>query len=69
MGVFACIYMCISLGGMCISPDSLQNCLSGAWYDLSSSFVGMAWKSPPISVVTMGNLDMISVCIHVRISV
>ena len=59
----------MSLGVICVSPDSLQNWLNGAWYDLISSFVGVALRSPPISVVTMGNSVMISVCIHVRISV
>ncbi len=63
---FVGIYVCILLGVVCVSPDSLQNWLSGAWYNLSSSYVGMAWKSPPISVVTVGNLDVVSVCIHVR---
>ncbi len=69
MNVFAGIYMCIFLVVMCSSPDSLQNWLSGAWYDLSFAFVGVAWKSLPISVVTVGNLVMIFVCIHVSISV
>ena len=69
MDVFASIYVCISVGGICVSPDSLQNWLSGEWYDLSSSSVGVDWRSPHISVVTVGNLDVISVCIHVRISV
>ena len=66
---FSDIYVFISTRVMCSSPDYLQNWLSGAWYDLSSSSVGVAWRSPPISVVTMGNSDMISVCIHVRIFV
>ena len=61
--------MCISLGVICVNLDSLQNWLSGAWYDLSSSSVGVAWRSPPISVVTVGTLDVISVCIYVRISI
>ncbi len=67
--VFAGMYMCILLGVICDSPNSFQNWLSGAYYDLSSSSVGVAWKSPPISMVTVGNLDVIPVCIHVRISV
>ncbi len=69
MDVFAGIYVCISLGVMCSSPDSLQDWLSGAWYNFRSFSVGLAWRSPPISVVTVGNLVMISVCIHVSISV
>ena len=67
--VCAGICVCVSLGVICIRPDSLQNWLSSAWYDLMSSSVGVAWRSPPMSVITMGNLVMISVCIHVRISV
>ncbi len=54
---------------MCCSPVSLQNWWSGAWYDLWYVSVGVAWRSPPISVITAGNLDVISVIIHVRISV
>ena len=69
MDVFAGVYVFMYLGVICVSPDSLQNWLSGAWYDLSSPSDGVAWGSPPISVVTVGNLDMIFVCIHVRISV
>ena len=69
MDVLVGIYVCISLGIMCISPDSLHNWFRGAGCDLSSSSVGVAWRLPPISVVTMGNSVMISVCIHVRISV
>ena len=42
---------------------------SGGWYDLSSSPNGVAWRSPPISVVIVGYLVMISVCIHVSMSV
>jgi len=69
MDVIAGIYVYISLGVMCISPDYLQNLFSGAWYDLSSSSVGVAWRSPPSSMVSMGHLNMISVYIHARISV
>jgi len=39
---FAGIYVCISLGVICVSPDFLQNWLSGAWYDLSSPSIGVA---------------------------
>ncbi len=67
--VCADIYMCISLGVIYCSPVSLHHWWSRAWYDLWSFSVGVAWRSPPISVVTVGNLDMISVFIHVRISV
>ena len=63
------VYVCISLGVICCSPDSMQKWWSGAWYDLSSPLDEVAWRSPSISVVTVGNLVMISVCIHVRISV
>ena len=69
MDVLAGMYVSISLGVMSFKTDSVQKWWSGAWYDLSSPFDGVAWRSPPISVVTMGNLVMISVCIHVRISV
>ena len=69
MDVFAGIYVCMSFGVICFSPGSLQNWLSGAWYDLSSPSDGVACRSPPMSVVTVENLDMISACIHVRISV
>ena len=69
MDVFAGIYVCISLGIICCSSVSLQNWRSGAWYDLWSFSVGVAWRSPPISVVTVRNLDIISVFIHVRIFV
>ena len=69
MGVLAGMYVCISLGVIDYSPDSMQKWWSGAWYDISSPFDGVAWRSPPISVVTVGNLVMISVCIHVRTSV
>ena len=68
VAVFAGIYVCMLLGVMCCSPDSLQNWCSGAWYDLWSFSVGVAWKYPPISVVTVGYLDMISLFIHVSIS-
>ena len=68
MAVFAGIYVFISLGIICRSPDSLQNWWSGVWYDLWSFSVGVAWRSPPISVVTVEYLDMISVFIHFRIS-
>ena len=68
-GCFAGIYVFISLGVVCSSPDSLQNWLSGAWYVLSASSVGVVWRSTPINVVTIGYLDMISVCSHVRSSV
>ncbi len=67
--IFAGIYVCMLLGSMCCSPDSLQNWWSGAWYDLWSFSIGVAWRSPPISVVTVGYLDMISLFIHVSISV
>ena len=63
------IYVCMAFGVICSSPDSWQNWLIGAWYDLSSSFAGGAWRSPLMRVVTVGNLAIISVCIHVRISV
>ena len=69
IGVFAGIYVCIPLGVICFSHISLQNWMSGGWYDLSSPSVGVAWRSPPIRMVTAGNLDVISVCIHVRVSV
>ena len=68
MDVFAGMYVCISQGVMSFSADSAQKWWSGAWYDFSSPFDGVAWRSPLISVVTVGNLIMISVCIHVRIS-
>ncbi len=63
MDVLAGMYVCISHGVICCSPDSMQKWWSGAWYDLSSPFDGVAWRSSPISVVTAGNLVMISVCI------
>ena len=69
MDVLAGMYVCKLLGAMCRSPVSVQKLWSGVWYDLSSSFDGVAWRSPPISVVIVGYLVMISVCIHVRISV
>jgi hypothetical protein len=69
MVVFAGRYVCISLGVIFWSPDSFQNWWSGAWYDLWLFSVGVAWRSPPICVVTVGYLDMISVFIHFRISV
>ena len=47
----------------------MQKSWSGGWYDLSSSFDGVAWRSPPISVVIVGYLMMISVCIHDSMSV
>ena len=69
MDVLGVMYVCISHGVISCSPDSIQKWWSGVWYDLSSPFDGEAWRSPPISVVTVRNLVMISVCIHVRISV
>ena len=69
MDGFAGIYVCISPGIMCCSPESLHNWWSGAWYDLWSFSDRVAWKSPSISVVILGNSDMISVFIHVSISV
>ncbi len=69
MDVLAGMYVCISKGVKRRSSDSVQKWWSAAWYDLSSPFDGVAWRSPPITVVTVGNLVMISVCIHVRISV
>ena len=61
MAVLDGMHVCNSLGVMCWSPVSVQKLWSGGWYDLSSSFDGMAWRSPPISVVTVGYLVMISV--------
>ena len=69
MNVFAGIYVYISLGVICYSHEYLQNWWSGACYDLWSFSVGVAWRSPPNIVVTVGNSDMISLLIHVRISV
>ena len=70
--VYGCVCWYVSVyiaRVMCCSPMSLQNWWSGAWYDLWSFSVGVAWRSPPISVVTLGNFDMISLLIHVKISV
>ena len=69
MDVLGGMYVCISQGVICCSPDSMQKWWSGAWYDLSPPLDGVAWRSLPISVVTMGNLVMISVCIHISIYV
>ena len=69
MDALAGMYVFISQGGIRRSPEYVQKWWSGVWYDLSSPLDGVAWRSPPISVVTLGNLDMISVFIHVRISV
>ena len=64
------VYNCfgVSSGVVCLSPDSSQNCLRGAYYDLASPSQRVAWKSPPRRVVAEGYLDMISVCIYFRIS-
>ena len=69
MDVFAGVCVCISLGVICCTPEYLHNWWSGAWYDLCYFSVGVAWRSPPISVVTLENFDMMSVFIHVRTSV
>ena len=69
MDVLAGIYVCISLGVTYCSPVSMQKWWSGAWYDRWSFSVGVAWRSPPSSVVIVGNSEMISMFIHVRISV
>ena len=69
MDILAGMYVCMSIGVICCSPDYMQKWWSGAWYDFSSPFDGVAWRSLPNSLVTMGNLVMISVYIHVRISV
>jgi len=42
MYVLAGMYVCISLGVICCSPDSRQKLWSGAWYDLSSPLDGVA---------------------------
>ena len=65
---FAGIYVSVSFGVICFSPDSMQNWLCAAWKDVSSSSFGVAWRSPPMRMVIVGNLNMISVCIHVSIS-
>ena len=69
MDVLAGMYVCILQEVKSRSSDFVQKRWSGAWYDLSSPFDGVAWRSPPISVVTVENLVMMFVCIHVRISV
>ena len=69
MHVLAGMCVCISQGVIGCSPVSMQKWWRGAWYDLSSPFDGVDWRSPPISVVTVGNLVMIYLCIHVSISV
>ena len=62
------MYVCMLVGVMCWSPVAVEKSWSGGWYGLSSSFDGVAWRSPPIRVVIEGYLVMMSVCIHVRMS-
>ena len=62
------MYVCKLVRVMWWSPVAVQKSWSGGWYDLSSSFDGVAWRSPPNSVVIVWYLVMISVCIHVRMS-
>ena len=68
MDVRAGIYVCKLFGVMWWSPAAVQKSWSGGWYDLSSPLDGVAWRSPPISVVIVGYLLMISLCIQVRMS-
>ncbi len=63
------MYVCKLMRVMGWSPVAVQKSCSGGWYDHLSSFDGVAWRSPPISVVIVGYLVMISVCIHVSMSV
>ncbi len=66
--VRAGVYVCMLVGVMWCSPVAVQKSWSGGWYDLPSPDDGVACRSPPMSVVIEGYLVIMSVCIHVRMS-
>ena len=55
IAVFAGICVCMSCVVICLSSDYFKNWLRGSWYDLLSPAVGVAWRSQPMMVFTVGS--------------
>ncbi len=68
---FAGMKVYVSLGVICVRTVVSQNwqyLLRAGWCDLSFFLSGVAWRSPPMSMVMSLWVVSMSCCIHVRTS-